>query len=82
MKFHLKLTIDPDNRESVIRYFNAGGAETTDGVKLEGVWVAAQTGIGFMILSTDDGKALHQYISTWADVATIELTPIIEACEF
>jgi hypothetical protein len=63
VKFVLTFTIKPEGKgrdEAIARFKNTGGL-AQEGAKLRGRWTAAEFSGGFVLLESDDVKALTEF---------------------
>lgn len=63
-------------KERVTRFLE-NGAPPPEGVQLLGRWFTASHSKGFMLVETDDPKALFRYVSEWADIMNFEIEPVV-----
>jgi hypothetical protein len=80
MKFILTFTIKPEGKgrdEAIARLKNTGGLPP-EGAKLLGRWTAADFSGGFVLLESDDVKALTEFSLMWSDIMELKIVPVIE----
>jgi hypothetical protein len=80
MKFILTFTIKPEGKgrdEAIARFKNTGGP-AQEGAKLLGRWTAADFSGGFVLLESDDVKALTEFSLMWSDIMELKIVPVIE----
>jgi len=63
-------------KERVSRFLDTG-APPPDGVTLHGRWFTASHSKGFMLVETDDPKALFRWVSEWADIMDFQIEPVL-----
>lgn len=63
--------------EARISRFLETGAPPPEGVTLRGRWFTASHSKGFMLVETDDPKALFRYVSEWASMIDFEIEPVV-----
>jgi hypothetical protein len=80
MKFHVEFSYNSESREKALRFLKGDGLKE-GGLKVKGVWIAAQTGTGFAVVDTDDATALYALCSQWSDYGTLKVTPVIAGSE-
>src|SRR5262249_30909994 len=83
MRFMLTFAIKPEakGRDEAIARFKATGGQPAKGAKLLGRWTAADFSGGFVLLESDDGKALTDFSLTWSDLMELKIVPVIEDAE-
>ena len=65
-----------DYKQRVARFLE-NGAPPPAGVTLIGRWFTASHSKGFMVVETDDPKALFRWTSEWADVVDFQIEPVL-----
>lgn len=80
MKFILTFSIKPESkgRDEAIARFKKTGGQPPKGVKLIGRWTAADFTGGYLLLESDDVKALTEFSLAWSDVIELRLVPVLE----
>jgi Protein of unknown function (DUF3303) len=80
VKFVLTFTIRPEGkgRDEAIARFKSTGGRTPEGAKLLGRWTAADFSGGFVLLESDDVKALTEFSLMWSDIMELSIVPVIE----
>jgi hypothetical protein len=80
MKFMLTFCIKPEtkSRDEAIARFKATGGQPPKGAKLLGRWTCADFSGGFVLLESDDIKAMTEFSLMWSDTMELRLTPVIE----
>ena len=63
-------------KERVARFLETG-APPPAGVTLHGRWFTASHSKGFMLVETDDPKALFRWVSEWADLIDFQIEPVL-----
>ena len=83
MRFMLTFAIKPESkgRDEAIARFKATGGQAPKGAKLLGRWTAADFSGGFVLLESDDGKALTEFALAWSDLMELKIVPVIEDAE-
>ena len=84
MKLMLTFTFTPEapgSRDEAIARFKKTGGQPPAGVKLLGRWTAADFSGGYVLLETNDAKALTEFSLMWSDVIDLKLVPIVEDAE-
>ena len=79
MKFHVEFSYDTAGREKLLNFFRHGGLDTDGPVKIAGAWISIQTGNGFALVDTKDGKAFFELCSAWSEYGELKVTPVIDA---
>ena len=84
MKFIVTFSMKPETkgRDEAIARFKATGGQPPAGTTLLGRWIAADFSGGFLLLESDDAKALTEFSLTWSDVMELRIVPVIEDAEF
>ena len=79
MKFILTFSIKPEGKsrdEAIARFKSRGGPP--EGTKLLGRWTAADFSGGFLLLESNDVKALTEFSLMWSDIIELKIVPVIE----
>ena len=69
-----------DYKERVSRFLETG-APPPEGVTLHGRWFTASHSKGFMLVETNDPKALFRWTSEWADLIEFQIEPVVTDSE-
>jgi hypothetical protein len=76
------LTFDFDaaakGREVAIARFKKTGGMPPAGAKLLGRWTAADFSGGFVLLESEDAKALTEFSLMWNDMMQLQIVPVLE----
>ncbi|MBM79393.1 MAG: hypothetical protein CMJ78_02210 [Planctomycetaceae bacterium] len=75
----IEFTYGADSREDVFRHLQDEGL--ADGIKIKGAWVAAQTGVGYVIAEVEKGVDLYNACSRWSDFGELTVIPLVEVSE-
>ena len=80
MKFMLTFSIKPEakGRDEAIARFTATGGQPPQGAKLLGRWTAADFGGGFVLLESNDAKALTEFSLMWSDLMELRIVPALD----
>ena len=80
MKFILTFSIKPEDksRDEAIARFKSTGGLAPEGAKLLGRWTAADFSGGFLLLESNDVKALTEFSLMWSDIIELKVVPVIE----
>jgi predicted DNA-binding protein (UPF0278 family) len=81
MKFHVEFVYSPSNRDNLKHFLNADGLAAEGSLKIEGAWVAAQTGTAYAIVSARDAKSIYEMSSSWAEYGDLTITPILAVAD-
>ena len=81
MLFMCVTTSEPVNGNETMRKRLEKGRMFPGGVKVLGEWTVLSGAGGFMLVESNDPKALMDAARAWADVAKIEPFPVIGAGE-
>ena len=65
-----------DYKERVSRFLETG-ALPPEGVTLHGRWFTASHSKGFMLVETNDAKAMFRWTSEWADMIDFHIEPVV-----
>jgi uncharacterized protein DUF3303 len=80
MKFVLTFAWDPDRAtrdEGIARFLKTGG-QPPPGARLLGRWTRADFSGGFVLLESEDPKALTEFAVEWSDLMALEIVPVLE----
>lgn len=80
MKFICRYSWVPDGQtqDEAIRRFRETGGQPPAGAKLLGRWTQADFMGGYVLLETDDAKALTQFSLMWSDLMELEIIPVLD----
>ena len=80
MKFMVTFSWQPDaaRRAEGIARFKKLGTQVPAGAKFVGRLTRADLGGGFVLLETEDPKALAEFAYTWSDLMNLEVVPVLE----
>jgi hypothetical protein len=83
MKFILTFAFeaDPQKRAAGIARFQKTQGQPPKGVKLLGRWARADFSGGFVLLESEDAKALTEFGLMWSDLTEMKITPVVEDAE-
>jgi hypothetical protein len=81
MKFMLNFALKPDTRDAAIARFKASGGLPPGGAKLLARWTKSDLTGGFVLVESDDPKALTEYALMWTDLIELTLVPVVEDAE-
>ena len=84
MKFIVTFSMKPEarGRDEAIARFKATGGQPPAGATLLGRWIAADFSGGFVLLESNDPKALTEFSLMWSDVMELRVVPVIEDADF
>ena len=78
MKFMLTFTLPAETRdEAIVRFLETKG-QPPPGVTLLGRWTQLDLCGGFVLLESDDPKALTAFAHGWSDLLELTLAPVLE----
>jgi hypothetical protein len=80
MKFIITFSWEPDKqvRSEGIARFLATGGQPPAGAKLLGRWTRLDFSGGFVLVESDDPKALTQFALDWSDLMELQIVPVLE----
>lgn len=80
MKFLLTFSWGPDRqkRDEGIARFQKTGGQPPKGAKLLGRWTKLDMSGGFVLLESDDPKALTEFGLMWNDLMELVIVPVVE----
>lgn len=80
MKFMVTFSLQPDaqKRAEGIARFKKLGAQAPAGAKFVGRLTRADLSGGFVLLETEDPKALGEFAYTWSDLMDLSISPVLE----
>lgn len=80
MKFMLTFTIpsDQNQRNESIARFKTTGGQPPQGAKLLGRWTQLDMSKVYVLVESDDPKALAGYAIDWSDLLEVETVPVME----
>lgn len=76
----VEFTYDAEHREFVFRHLKEGGIADM-GVKIEGAWLAAQTGVAYVMVKAKNSLELYQACARWADYGKLKITPVVSVTD-
>ena len=77
MLFMVTFPLTHDSYKERVARFLETGALPPEGVTLKGRWFTASHSKGFMLVESDDTKALFRYVSEWADMIDFKIEPVV-----
>jgi hypothetical protein len=77
MRFMITFALTHRDYKQRIARFLESGAPPPEGVTLLGRWFTASHSKGFMLVETDDAKAIFRYTSEWADIIDFTAEPVV-----
>jgi hypothetical protein len=80
MKFIVTFSWQPDTKtrgEGIDRFLKTGG-QPPAGAKLLGRWTRLDFSGGYVLLESEDPKALTEFALAWSDLMELEITPVLE----
>lgn len=80
MKFILTFSWDADKEkrdEGIARFLKTGGLPPA-GARLLGRWTCLDMSGGFVLLESDDPKALTEFALAWGDLMELTIVPVLE----
>jgi Protein of unknown function (DUF3303) len=80
MKFIVTFAWDPDKeiqKEGIARFLKTGG-QPPAGARLLGRWTRLDFSGGYVLLESDDPKALTEFALGWSDLMSLEIVPVLE----
>ncbi len=81
MKFMLTFTLKSETRDTAFARFLKTGAQPSKGATLLGRWPRQDLAGGFVLLDSNDPKALSAFARDWSDVCDLALHPVVEDAE-
>jgi hypothetical protein len=78
MKFIVTFAITPESRNAAIARFKATGGPTPPGATLLGRWTRADFSGGYVLVESDDVKAVIEFALMWNDLIEIDVVPVLE----
>ena len=80
MKFICVFSIEPDGgaQAEAIHRFRTTGGQPPAPAKLLGRWTRTDFAGGFLLLETDDPKALTEFALGWSDLMQLEIFPVVD----
>lgn len=80
MKFMVTFTIpsDKQKRDEAIARFKKTGGQPPQGAKLLGRWTQLDISKVYVLIESDDPKALAGYAIDWSDLLEVETAPVLE----
>jgi hypothetical protein len=80
MKFIVTFSWEPDKQvraEGIARFLETGG-QPPAGAKLLGRWTRLDFSGGFVLVESDDPKALTEFALNWSDLMELQVIPVVE----
>jgi hypothetical protein len=69
---------DPKTRNEGIGRFKTTGGLPPQGAKLVGRWTRADFSGGYVLLESDDSKALAAFAHNWGDLMELSIVPVVD----
>jgi hypothetical protein len=80
MKFLVSWGLPSGTFNAAVDRFLSTGGLPPKGVNMIGRW-HGMSGRGCAVVETKDAKALYTWVSQWADLLPLEVTPVVEDAE-
>ena len=77
MKFMVTFPLTHRSYDERVSRFLDTGAPPSAGVTFLGRWFTTSHSKGFMLVESDDSKALFRYVSGWASLIDFEIEPVV-----
>jgi len=80
MKFIVTFSWEPNKQvraEGIARFLGTGG-QPPAGAKLLGRWTRLDFSGGFVLVESDDPKAMTEFSLQWSDLMELEVIPVVE----
>ena len=81
MKFMITFPLTHHDYEERVARFLETGAPPPEGVELLGRWFTVSHSRGFMLVETDDAKAIFSWVSEWASLIDFVVEPVLADTE-
>jgi len=83
MKFMVTFGIKPETktRDAAIERFKKTGGMPPKGAKFVNRWTAADFSGGFVVMESDDSKAITEFSLMWTDLIDIRVVPVVDDAE-
>jgi hypothetical protein len=81
MLFMTIYTWEPGQRNELVKRRIEKGRRLHEGVKILGEWTDLGGGRGFLLVESDDPKALMSGTMAWGDLMKMEAVPVIDTEE-
>lgn len=81
MKFIVSWKIPTAHHKAAGERFLTSGAPAPAGLTILGRWHAPGSACGWLLVETQDPKALYEHVAEWASLLELEATPVIEDAE-
>ena len=80
MRFMVTFAWKPDShtRNEGIERFKTTGGLPPKGAKLLGRWTRADFSGGFVLLESEDAKALAAFAHNWGDLMELNIVPVVD----
>jgi Protein of unknown function (DUF3303) len=78
MKFILTFSVPPETRDEAMARFLEARGQLPPAVTLLGRWTQLDLCGGFVLLESEDPKALTAFAHGWSDVLELTLAPVLE----
>ena len=80
MKFIVTFSWEPNKQvraEGIARFLETGG-QPPAGARLLGRWTRLDFSGGFVLVESDDPKAMTQFALDWSDLMELQIVPVLE----
>jgi hypothetical protein len=78
MKFMMTFSLNPATRDEAIARFKATGGQPPKGAKLVTRWTASDLSGGFLLVESDDAKAMTEFALMWTDLIDLKIVPVVD----
>jgi hypothetical protein len=78
MKFMISWKIAPGHYKPAAEAFLKSGAPMPDGLRMIGRWHAPGSVCGWVLVESEDLKAVYEHVAQWANLLESQISPVLE----
>ena len=78
MKFMVSFSLNPTTRDAAIARFKATGGQPPKGARLVSRWTASDLSGGYLLVESDDAKAMTEFALMWTDLIDLKIEPVVD----
>ena len=82
MKFFVEFQLKPGNKTKIMEAFELGGPNRNPGVTLQGVWIAKNEEVIYVIAESADEALLINAAQSWGKYGDYQITPVIDLDQY
>ena len=82
MKYLVQLRLKPGCQDKALELFEQHGPTRMPGVRFRQAWINTRSHIVFAVMESDDELLVEKAAQSWAQLADMEIHPVIDMEQF